>query len=62
VTVGAADVVAPVFTAPVVIMFFLSRVTGEAVVGDLLWGLVLKGPDFGFVSAALNVSLTGTVT
>src|SRR6476661_112394 len=45
VTVGAADVVAPVFTAAEVIVLFLTRVTGQTRLGDLFRRLVFERDD-----------------
>ena len=45
VTVGAADVVAPVFTAAEVIVLFLTRVTGQTRLGRFLCRLALEGND-----------------
>jgi len=43
VAVSTADVVAPVFTAPEVVVFFPARMTGETSFGDFFGRLVLEG-------------------
>ena len=59
-TVNAAYIVAPVFTAPEVITFFFARVTGEARFGNRLWRLIFERDDLGRI-AFFEVCLTWTM-
>ena len=56
-TLGAADIVAPVFTTPKVVALFFARVTGKTGFGDLFWCLVFERDDLCRV-AFFRVSLS----
>src|SRR5215212_5634281 len=60
-TVRAANVVAPVFAAPEVVVLFLPCVAGEAGVRNLLGRLLFKGSDFSLVAVGLYVRLARPV-
>jgi len=60
VTIGAADIIAPVLAAAEVIVFLSAGVTAQTRLGDFLRRLVLERNDLLRI-AFFDVSLTGTV-
>lgn len=60
-TVGAADIVAPVLATTEVVVFIFASVAGQACLGDRLRRLVRKGEDLRFI-ALLNVCFTRAMT
>lgn len=60
-TIGAADVVAPMLAAPEIIVSFFARVTGETSFGSFLRRLVFERNYLGYIAAALDVRLSGSV-
>ena len=59
--VSATDVVAPVFTAAKVVVFFFAGVAGQTGFGDLFGRFVLEGDDLLWV-AFFTVGLAWTMT
>ena len=60
-TVGAADIVAPVFAAAEVVVFFAARVAAETGFGNLFRRFVFEGDDLRWV-AFFDVRFAGAVT
>ena len=61
VTIHAADVVAPVLAAQVVVMLFPTRVARQTGFRDLLRALVFKSPNLRLIASALDVRLARPV-
>lgn len=59
--IDATDIVAPVLTAPEVVVLFLAGVTAEARFRSLFWRFVFEGNYLRGI-AFLNVGPAGTVT
>jgi hypothetical protein len=60
-TIGAADIVAPVFAAPEIIVLFPARMAGETGFRNFFRRFVFEGDDLGGVSL-FSVGFAGTVT
>ena len=62
VTIDAADVVAPVFTAAEVVVLFPARVAGETSFGSVFGVLGLEGEDDFFRITLFGMGLTWSMT
>jgi hypothetical protein len=61
-TVGAADIVSPVLTAPKIVVSLFARVAGKTSFGNCLGVLALKGNDASFYGRVLDVFFAGAMT
>ena len=60
--IRAADIIAPVLAATIVVVLFFASVASEASFGNLFGRFSGEGTNLGFIAAAVNVSFAGAVT